>query len=248
MFKQFKERFIKNTLLYKLYRMKKFNSFISNSAFGEEILVNRLLKKFSKGFFVDVGAYNPIIGSLTNQLYRKGWNGLNLDFSKSNIQLFNFLRKRDISLQVGVSDKEGLIDSFVFDPSSGTNTLEKKYADGWSKNFNRKYEINKIKCKKLTNILDDYDVRKNFEFLNIDVETHDFKVLKGLDLNVYKPKLITCEIIVDPKKMWGKTRADYYSSLEDVIRSDISKYLQKYNYKLISHYYLTSFFISEELQ
>ena len=100
MFKQFKERFIKNTLLYKLYRMKKFNSFISNSAFGEEILVNRLLKKFSKGFFVDVGAYNPIIGSLTNQLYRKGWNGLNLDFSKSNIQLFNFFFFLYIYLQV----------------------------------------------------------------------------------------------------------------------------------------------------
>ena len=227
---------------------KKFKQFISNSAFGEEILVNRLLQKFSKGFFVDVGAYNPIIGSLTYQLYKKGWNGLNLDFSRSNIQLFNFLRKRDVSMQIGVSDKEGIMESFMFDPSSGTNTLERKYADGWSKNFNKKYKINRINCKKLTNILDECNVRKNFEYLNIDVETHDFKVLKGLDFSVYKPKLITCEIIVDQKKLWDKTNTDYYSSLEDVIKTDICKYLQKHKYKLISHYYLTSFFISQELQ
>ena len=248
MFKKLKEKFIKNTLLYKLYRMKKFKYFVSYSAFGEEILVNRLLKKFSNGFFVDVGAYNPIIGSLTHQLYKKGWKGLNLDFSKSNIQLFNFLRKRDISLEIGVSDKEGVMNSFMFDPSSGTNTLEKRYADGWSNNFKKKYQVNRINCKKLTDILNEYNIRKNFEYLNIDVETHDFKVLKGLDLGVYRPKLITCEIIVDQKKLWNGNNIEYYSALEDILKTDIYKYLQKYKYKLISHYYLTSFFISQELQ
>ena len=136
----------------------------------------------------------------------------------------------------------------MFDPSSGTNTLEKRYADGWSNNFKKKYQVNRINCKKLTDILNEYNIRKNFEYLNIDVETHDFKVLKGLDLGVYRPKLITCEIIVDQKKLWNGNNIDYYSALEDILKTDIYKYLQKYKYKLISHYYLTSFFISQELQ
>ena len=100
MYKKFKEKFIKNTLLYKLYRIKKFNSFISNSAFGEEILVNRLLQKFSKGFFVDVGAYNPIIGSLTNQLYKKGWNGLNLCNNQTLILIEKHYEKLKLKYRV----------------------------------------------------------------------------------------------------------------------------------------------------
>tara|TARA_Y100000991_G_scaffold212706_1_gene197262 strand:+ start:581 stop:1327 length:747 start_codon:yes stop_codon:yes gene_type:complete len=248
MFKKFKEKYIKNTLIYKLYRIRKTKPFLSNSAFGEEILVNRILNKFKYGFFVDVGAYNPKIGSLTNQLYDKGWKGINIDFSKPNIELFNFLRKRDISINKAISDRKGYVNSYIFDPSSGTNTLEKNYADGWAKNFLKDYSTKKLECVTLTDILDQYTVKRKFEYLNIDVECHDFKVLKGLNLKKYQPKLITCEIIIDQRKFWNKKNHMYYSTLKDVQNSKITKFLENYKYKLISHYYLTSFFISEELQ
>ena len=113
----------------------------------------------------------------------------------------------------------------------------------------KKREENLIQTKTLNEIIEKTKYKeREVDLLNIDTEGHDFKVLKGLDFDTYKPKLITCEIIVDQKKLWDKTNTDYYSSLEDIIKSDISKYLQKYKYKLISHYYLTSFFISQELQ
>ena len=210
MFKRFKERFIKNTILYKSYRILKSKPLISNSAYGEEILVNRILKSYKKGFFVDVGAHNPVIGSLTKRLYDKGWSGLNLDFSEPNIKLLKLFRRRDISIQTGVSDKNGMKESFSFDPSSGTNTLNKEYAEGWSKNFYKKFEVKKIKCQTLTNILDQYNVRSDFEYLNIDVEGHDLNVLKGFDLNFYKPKLITCEIIPEQKKLWDNKNLMYF--------------------------------------
>ena len=71
MFKKFKERVIKKTLLYGLYRILKFRPFKSHSAFGEEILVNRFFKGINNGFYIDVGALNPKVGSLTYLLYKK---------------------------------------------------------------------------------------------------------------------------------------------------------------------------------
>ena len=247
MIKKFKEKFIKNKIIYKCYRILKSRPFVSNSAFGEEILVNRIFKSFKYGFFVDVGAYNPVIGSLTKKLYDKGWNGINIDFSEPNIKLLKLFRKRDISLQTGVSDKNGIQESFSFDPSSGTNTLNRNYAEGWSKNFFKNFKEKKIRCQTLTKILNDHGVKNDFEYLNIDVEGHDLSVLRGLDLNLYKPKLITCEIIPNQKKLWDGNKTIYFSTLEQVLNSDICKYLQKHKYKLISHYYLTSFFVSDQL-
>ena len=244
MYKNFKNKFIKNTLLYKIYRLLKFKPFISHSAFGEEILVNRFLN-IKNGFFVDVGAFNPKIGSMTNELYKKGWNGINIDFSEQNIKLFKLFRKRDISIKKVVSDANKILKTYSFDPSSGVNNVEKKIAEGWRKNFNKDYIVNELKSETLNSILREYKVKENFDYLNIDVESHDFNVLKGLNLNLYRPKLITCEIITNSKKLFD-SKSRYFSTLEDIIKSDINVYLKKYNYKIISHYYLTSFFISND--
>lgn len=247
MLKNFKNKYIKNTLLYKIYRLLKFKPFVSHSSFGEEILVNRLLNNIPKGFFVDVGAFNPKVGSMTYELYKKGWNGINIDFSEENIRLFNFFRKRDISLSKIVSDKNSFLKTYSFDPSSGANTVEKEIADGWSRNFNKKYIINEQESKTLDSILHENKVKKDFDYLNIDVEHHDLKVIMGLNLNLYRPKLITCEIITNSKRLWDKKQR-YFSTLEEILNSDINIYLEKYNYKIISHYYLTSFFIPSEFK
>ena len=245
MFKKFKEKYIKNTLAYKSYRIKKFKPFVSYSSFGEEILVNRIFKNKKNGFFVDVGAFNPVVGSLTKILYDKGWKGINLDFSETNINLFKIFRKRDISIKTGVSNKNIVKKSFSFDPSSGTNTLNKQYAEGWSKKFYKNYQIEDVKCKTLNTILEENNICKNFDYLNIDVEAHDFEVLQGINLNLFKPKLITCEIIGNLKKISKKNSDMYFTTTEELINSKINKYLNKYKYKLVSQYYLTAFFIKE---
>ncbi len=229
--KRFKQTYIKNLLIYKIYRILKYKPFVSHSAFGEEILVNRILKN-KYGFYIDVGALNPKVGSLTFLLYKKGWKGINFDLTKSNINLFRFLRKRDKSVQVAISDKKGFVESYIFDSGSGLNSLEKKYADKWKKKLFKPYTIEKIKSNTLNSVIEEYNIPKNFDYLNIDVESHELKVLAGLDLKKHRPKLITIEI--------------HCSGLEDIIKNDIYKHLRNNNYKLISYYFLTAFFIPNE--
>ena len=57
--------------------------------FGEDVFVRRFFKKTSKGFYVDVGAYHPTKGSLTYDLYKNNWKGMNIDLSKISIDLFS---------------------------------------------------------------------------------------------------------------------------------------------------------------
>tara|TARA_B100000989_G_scaffold39370_1_gene24953 strand:+ start:1274 stop:2014 length:741 start_codon:yes stop_codon:yes gene_type:complete len=245
MFKRLKEKYIKNTLTYKSYRIKKFKPFVSYSSFGEEILVNRIFKDKKDGFFVDVGAFNPVVGSLTKILYDKGWKGINLDFSETNINLFKIFRKRDISIKTGVSDKNAVKKSFTFDPSSGTNTLNEEYAKGWSKKFYKNYKIENVRCRTLNTILKENNISRNFDYLNIDVEAHDYEVLQGINLDLFKPRLITCEIIGNLKKISKNNTEMYFTTTEELIDSKINKYLKKYKYKLVSQYYLTAFFIKD---
>ena len=229
MIKHFKEKFIKNTLIYKFYRYLKYkiNFFPSYGAVGEDALIKKIFKN-KTGFYVDVGALHPINGSNTYHLYKRGWRGINFDLMNANIKLFKIFRPKDVSLNMAISSKSGFVNSYIFDSGSGLNTLEKNWADKWKKIINKDYEIIKIKKEKLTTLLKKYKCPKDFDLLNIDVEGHEIEVIKGLDFKIYKPKIILIEI--------------HAKKTDEIFKSKVYKYLTKKNYELISQYYQTSFF------
>ena len=59
--------------LFKLIKNKGKGNYFGE--FGEDILINRFFRKKNDGFYVDIGCYHPIKGSLTYYLYKKGWRG-----------------------------------------------------------------------------------------------------------------------------------------------------------------------------
>ena len=177
----------KNKLFYyfykllKIYRNKKPS--IHYGEFGEDIFINRIFKDIKIGRYVDVGCYHPFKGSLTARLYKKGWNGINIDLSKSSIDLFNIARKKDINLNLAISDFDGETNYYENSPINQQNSLIKDNDD--------QIKI-KIQCKRLSSILLKNNFY-NFEYLNIDVEGSEEKVVRGLDLVKFRPILITIE-------------------------------------------------------
>jgi len=60
---------------------------------------------------------------------------------------------------------------------------------------NRKYKKKEIEAKTLNDVLKNSKYNgQQIDFLNIDVQGYDYKVLKSLDFKVYKPKYICIEI------------------------------------------------------
>ena len=191
-----KKYLIKYSFLFKLYLfyfyfkinfLTKKNTY---SQFGEDLIILNFFKSF-KGRYVDVGCFHPIKYNNTFLLYQNGWSGINIDLNKTSIDLFNASRKKDTNIQACLSDVEK--DSFIYFDSefSALNSINE---DNF-KNFNLK-KIKKIKVK--TQIFSNL-VKEKFDFLNIDCEGNDLKILKTIDFNVYTPKLICVEVVIVTK-------------------------------------------------
>ena len=235
MVEKFKEKYIKNLFFYHIYRFikYKFSFFKSYGATGEDVLLNKIFKD-KKGFYIDVGALHPINGSLTHNLYKRGWTGLNFDIDEGNIKFFKIFRKRDASFRMAISSSKGEVDSYIFSSGSGLNTLEKSWADKWSKLLGKDYFIKKLTKTTLTSVVKKFKIQKKIDLLNIDVEGHEVEVLNGSDFKLFRPKIITIEIHV--------------KKTEDILKTKVFKILQKNKYELISHYYHTCFFKAVEFE
>ena len=160
---------------------------------GEDLAIDQYVNKIEKGFYVDIGAHHPIQRNNTNLLFKKGWEGINIDINEFSIDLFNFLRPDDLNLLTAISDKEGEISFYYQKKFSQLNTTDKKIAN---EHFQGKFKERTVKCRTIQNILDQsrYKNRK-IDFLNIDVEGHELSILSSIDYNRFNIKFISVEMI-----------------------------------------------------
>ena len=188
-------------LYYSFYRPKIFFSKKNYSVFGEDKFIERYFRNKPKGFYIDVGCYHPLDGNNTQLLYKKGWNGINLDINYYSIELFNFLRKGDINIHSGISNKKNRLTMYYRKEINMLNTLDEKIA---KMNFRNGYKKKNIQVNTLNYFISKYFKKLDMiDFMNIDVEGVELNVLKSLNFKIYKPKLI-CVEIHNIKKMFDK--------------------------------------------
>jgi hypothetical protein len=175
------------------------------SHLGEDLIIDKFFKNFN-GKYVDIGCFHPIKYSNTLLLYKRGWSGLNIDLNPLSIDLFKVSRVRDVNILACLSDKKKNVEIYYDNDFSALNSI--------SINNSKKFRIENIKKIKIkTKIFSDI-VKENFDFLNIDAEGEDFKILKTIDLKKFTPKLINIEV-------------------EPANKKNIYKYLKDNGYKIL---------------
>ena len=228
----FKKRFflslaIKNKILYKIYLY--YNLYIRNfryiyqksySQFSDDIFIEKFFKKKKLGNYIDIGCNHPFKLNNTYLLYKKGWNGLNIDLMRINIDLFDIWRPRDINICSAISNKNKI--GIVYIPNNNILSTEisihKNYSDMIKKYHKNSYIKKKIKIFTFEKIIKNFKINlKQFDFLKIDIEGEDYKVLKNINLRKYNPELICIENGI------GK----------NINQNKIDKYLKSLRYKLI---------------
>ena len=181
---------------------------------GEDLVLADLTKNIAEGFYVDVGFYHPLHLNNTYLLYKKKWNGINIDISEFSIKLFNYLRPDDTNINSAVSSSEKEIYFYYQKKLSQLSTIKKEIS---KQRMQGNIKEKKIKSYKLNSILNDSKFKnKRIDFLNIDIEGADFDALKSLDFNIYSPRIICIEIID-----------------ENILKSEIYNFLKNLNYKKI---------------
>jgi FkbM family methyltransferase len=159
---------------------------------NEDIAVLNYFKNKRNGFYVDVGCYHPIHRNNTYLLHKKNWNGINIDTSEFSIDLFNFIRPKDLNYNCAISNKNEIIKLFYQKKLSQLSTTEIDQAKIVFQGDIKETEIQAFTLDEILN----RDKYKNFkiDFLDIDVEGADLKVLEGLSFEIYKPELVCVEI------------------------------------------------------
>lgn len=167
--------------------------FISYAQNYEDVLLWRALKQIKGGFYVDVGACDPVLHSVTQAFYERGWQGINIEPASQYYERLCAARPLDINLNIGVADREGDL-TFYEIPETGLSTLdvetaEKQRATGWTM-IERKLPV-----LTLNQILEQY-VSGPIHFLKIDVEGFEKNVLDGLNLSHWRPWVLVVEATI----------------------------------------------------
>ena len=214
---------------------------ISYSLNAVDLIIDYIFKDKYIGTYVDVGAQHPISNNNTYLLFKRGWNGINIDLDRKNIDLFNLSRPNDINLNYAISDKEGETDFYFYHESSPINTLNKKVKEYQKAKIS---EIKKINTFTLNNVFKKINFDKNIDYLNIDVEGYEDKVLSGFDINKYKPSVVSVEYLdLKMKKLEFKN-----NNLDNLLSSNIYKYFNDNNYYFVNWLHSDLIFIHKDFR
>jgi FkbM family methyltransferase len=137
-----------------------------------------------------------------------------------NIDLFNIWRPKDKNICAAISNKNKT--SSVYIPNNNILSTEisilESYANMIKEHFKNPFIKRKIKAFTFESIIKNHKIKlEKFDFLKIDIEGEDYKVLKNINLKKYKPKLICIEGGLESK----------------INQNKIDKYLKSINYKII---------------
>jgi FkbM family methyltransferase len=179
---------------------------------GQDYFVYNTIYQQKKGYFIDVGALDGIESSNTYKLEQMGWSGICIE---PNPDMYdNLLNNRNCIIDnSAISEKKKVLDfikhidtpaySGFYDTNKNNNLL--KY---------REHEIIKIKTVTLNEIIKKYKSPKFIDYIDIDVEGHEYECIKSIDFLNFKFGLIGIEIKPEDGDRFNK----------------IEKYLHKYGY------------------
>ena len=213
--------FIKK-IYYNKYAKKSYS--ISNV----DLVIDRMFANIDKGIYVDVGCNHPIKFNNTYLLYRRGWRGINIDFDSKSINEFKKYRPKDYSVEKIVSNDEEIKDIYIYHKRSAINTLSK---DLVNYRKNKPKEIAKGKSTTLGKIIDESPFKgEKINLISIDIENHEYEVLKNFDFGKYK-----IDVIVTEWTDLTQNKLEIYNqSIEKIQKSKIYNLFIENNYKLIN--------------
>jgi FkbM family methyltransferase len=172
------------------------NTDVFASQEGEDVLLRRLLKWYyhKPGFYVDVGAHDPIRFSNTYHFYLQSWTGINIDPRIGTKARFDALRPKDTNLELGVANTDSELVYYEF-KEPAFNTFDKSSVE-YAKTRTELLGESRVLVKTLSSILDEHvDDGQPITFCNIDVEGLEIEVLKSNNWQRYRPLILVVEAL-----------------------------------------------------
>ena len=205
-------------------------TFISYAQNFEDVMLWRALKHVECGFYIDVGANDPEMDSVTKAFYDHGWRGINIEPVIQWYEKLQENRVRDINLQLAAGAEKGEL-AFYELPDTGLSTFEKATAERHQIEHGYTIFERIVPVETLTAICERFHMAP-IHFLKIDVEGAEKNVLVGLDLSIIRPWIILVESTLP------STRLEDYTQWDPVILAA--------NYAYVYFDGLNRFYVAQE--
>ena len=166
----------------------------SYSQTGEDLVIDDLLGGKENGFYVDVGAGDPVRFNNTQRFYRRGWNGINIEPNIERFRRFRADRARDINLNIGIGREASRKTFFRFIPDTlstfSTEEMERYREQGY-----RLVDSVEMELRCLDSVLSEYCGDTDIDFLSVDTEGLDLDVLESNDWERFRPAVVCVESV-----------------------------------------------------
>ena len=159
----------------------------------EDVVLNRVFHNVSHGRYIDIGAFDPVIHSVTKHFYDKGWTGVNVEPIKRFFKKFESDRPRDWNINKGIGTKIGEAEFYEWG-DSGLSTIREGFDPSVVKKMGFKRNTKRISLTTLRDITEQLP-NGEIDFLKIDVEGAERDVLLGAEWRHFRPRVILLEAI-----------------------------------------------------
>jgi FkbM family methyltransferase len=140
------------------------------------------------GYYVDVGANDPVVDSQTWHLEALGWTGLLIEPDPDCARRLREQRRGTV-VEAACSSPENAGRELLLHRAGPHSTLEAQpIARGAVAQ-----ETVAVRCDTLDAILRAHGAAPGFDFLSVDIEGHELVALSGFDFGYWQPSLVLLE-------------------------------------------------------
>lgn len=165
-------------------------SILSYAQNFEDVMLWRALGHLSSGYYIDIGAQDPVVDSVSKAFHNKGWQGVHIEPATGYADMLRQQRPGDDVRQVAIGRQSGTLTLYELE-NSGLSTGDPDIAAAYRSEGKevRETTVDMITLDDLFNSLDDRPVH----WLKIDVEGMEPDVIAGWTNSPVRPWLIVVE-------------------------------------------------------
>lgn len=156
----------------------------------EDVMLWRALGRIPNGFYIDVGAWDPVIDSVSKAFYDHGWRGVHVEPVPEQAEALRRARPDELVIEALLGAAPGE-QAFYCIPTTGLSTACPQFAEqhrqaGWAVNLHTRSVLT------LAQVFEQVGDRP-IHWLKIDVEGMEAEVLAGWGEHPARPWIVVIE-------------------------------------------------------
>jgi FkbM family methyltransferase len=189
-------------------------TFVSYAQNFEDVLLWRALGDVTAGRYLDIGAQDPVIDSVSHAFYLAGWRGVHVEPAASCAAKLRGSRPDEVVIQALVTDVTGPLEFFEIE-DTGISTGRPDIA---ARHASRGFQPHKVLAPtiRLDALMSKTD--GDLHWMKVDVEGMEADVLRSWGRSPVRPWLLLVESTFP-----GSQLPTHHEWLEEVLRRDYSE-------------------------